>query len=349
MQKFVSLFLLTTLASTTPLLTSEPEASQTANKTSKLQWTTNYQEAQELSKKSGKPLFLFFTGSDWCGWCKALDKEVLTSEAFSSLVGNTFIFMKIDFPIYTSLDDATKKQNEDLKEKFEIKGFPTIVLVSSEGHQMGILGYKAGGGKSYAEYLLKLVKNQDQFKQGMKTLQKQDLASLESLYKQASKMGMHTEEKAIIAAALQKGGSTFFLTESYRQFAHDGESNSEPAQNIKKKLQNQDPDNKTGVHYQIAVIDFEAQAENLPQQTDANSTIKPLQDYLQQFGANDSENRWRIEMTISQVLRSKNQNNEALAYAKSSLEHAPEEFKASVAQAIIGLEQNTSNIGSAEK
>ncbi|MEI8125793.1 MAG: hypothetical protein WCG42_08565, partial [Parachlamydiaceae bacterium] len=34
-----------------------------------VQWQTNYEEAVRQSKTASKPLVLFFTGSDWCGWC----------------------------------------------------------------------------------------------------------------------------------------------------------------------------------------------------------------------------------------------------------------------------------------
>ncbi|MCE5318679.1 MAG: thioredoxin family protein [Parachlamydia sp.] len=35
----------------------------------KIPWMTNYEEAVTKSKSSSKPLLMFFTGSDWCGWC----------------------------------------------------------------------------------------------------------------------------------------------------------------------------------------------------------------------------------------------------------------------------------------
>ena len=46
------------------------------NTTEDLVWHTDIKEAMGLAKKEDKPLFLFFTGSDWCGWCIRLQKEV---------------------------------------------------------------------------------------------------------------------------------------------------------------------------------------------------------------------------------------------------------------------------------
>ena len=42
-----------------------------------IEWHTDVNKAVNISVETGKPLFFFFTGSDWCGWCKKLVKEVL--------------------------------------------------------------------------------------------------------------------------------------------------------------------------------------------------------------------------------------------------------------------------------
>ena len=42
----------------------------TLKKEEGLTWYTDIMKANEVSQASGKPLFAFFTGSDWCGWCK---------------------------------------------------------------------------------------------------------------------------------------------------------------------------------------------------------------------------------------------------------------------------------------
>ena len=49
---------------------------KTSSSESKIKWYTDMNESINLSLKTGKPLLLFFTGSDWCGWCKKLQREV---------------------------------------------------------------------------------------------------------------------------------------------------------------------------------------------------------------------------------------------------------------------------------
>ena len=45
-------------------------------------WLTNIDQAIAQSMETEKPIMLFFTGSDWCGWCKRLVKEVFDQKEF---------------------------------------------------------------------------------------------------------------------------------------------------------------------------------------------------------------------------------------------------------------------------
>ena len=45
-------------------------------------WLVDFEKAAELSIKSGKPILANFTGSDWCGWCIRLQKEVFITPKF---------------------------------------------------------------------------------------------------------------------------------------------------------------------------------------------------------------------------------------------------------------------------
>ena len=47
-----------------------------------LTWHTDVNQAIETSIAEKKPLFMFFTGSDWCGWCIRLQKEVFFKPEF---------------------------------------------------------------------------------------------------------------------------------------------------------------------------------------------------------------------------------------------------------------------------
>ena len=98
-------------------------------------------------------MLLFFTGSDWCGWCKKMDKEVFESSAFAQEVGNKFVFVMLDFPMNSKLPEGEQRQNAQLKQRYGVTGYPTVVIVDSKGGFIGETGYRSGGGKAYAQWL----------------------------------------------------------------------------------------------------------------------------------------------------------------------------------------------------
>ena len=110
-------------------------------------WLTDYKKAAELSKKTGKPILADFTGSDWCGYCKKLDAEVFKTDEFEKWAKKNVILLLVDFPRGKKLDDDVQKQNNELKEKFKISGYPTLVFMDAEGAELGrIGGYRPGTG-----------------------------------------------------------------------------------------------------------------------------------------------------------------------------------------------------------
>lgn len=110
-------------------------------------WTTDYQAALAKSKVENKPVLLDFTGSDWCGYCKLIDKEVFTTPAFKEYADKNLILVTIDFPRSTPLPAALKTQNDGLASQFSVDGFPTLLLVDSNGKELGReVGYDPGSG-----------------------------------------------------------------------------------------------------------------------------------------------------------------------------------------------------------
>ena len=45
-------------------------------------WLTDYSQAVKQAKADHKAILLDFTGSDWCGWCIKMKKEVLDTKEF---------------------------------------------------------------------------------------------------------------------------------------------------------------------------------------------------------------------------------------------------------------------------
>lgn len=133
------------------------QSGQVQQSQSQLRWYTNYNQAAQAAQSENKPIVLFFTGSDWCGWCKKIHQEVFSSPDFAQAVGNQFVFVEVDFPMNSQLPADQAQQNANLKQKYGITGYPTIVVLDSRGNFIAETGYRPGGGRAYADYLRQLV------------------------------------------------------------------------------------------------------------------------------------------------------------------------------------------------
>ena len=99
-------------------------------------WGHNYVQAKEAATKEHKFILVNFSGSDWCGPCIRLHKEVFTTDAFIKLANEKLVLLNADFPRYkkNQLPAAQQKINESLADQFNTKGiFPLTVLVAVDG------------------------------------------------------------------------------------------------------------------------------------------------------------------------------------------------------------------------
>ena len=117
-------------------------------------WMTDFAAAKKKAAAEKKDLLVDFTGSDWCSWCIKLKDEVFKHDAFNKGVADKYILVEIDYPQDSSkMSDATKKQNEALKDTYKIKGYPTIMLMDAQGRPFAQTGYQAGGPENYLTHL----------------------------------------------------------------------------------------------------------------------------------------------------------------------------------------------------
>ncbi len=120
-------------------------------------WYSNLEEAMDEAKIWKRPIFVDFTGSDWCGWCIKLDEEVFSQPEFSDYAANNLILVKLDFPQKKQQSNETKQYNNNLAQKYGIRGFPTIVLLDESGKEITRTGYIPGGAAQYVEHLKQLL------------------------------------------------------------------------------------------------------------------------------------------------------------------------------------------------
>jgi protein disulfide-isomerase len=122
-------------------------------------WLHDYSKAQEEAKTNHKLLLLNFTGSDWCGWCIKFDKEILSQPQFKNYAHDNLVLVELDFPRKKSQPTEERKQNVHLAQQYEVLGFPTIVVLNSNGQKIWQFdGYFPGGPEAFVEQLQKLPK-----------------------------------------------------------------------------------------------------------------------------------------------------------------------------------------------
>jgi protein disulfide-isomerase len=122
-------------------------------------WLTSYEQAQQEAKANHKLMLMDFTGSDWCGWCIILDKEVFSKPKFQEYASKNLVLLELDFPRAKPIAAETVAQNERLARQYQIEGFPTIVVLNGNGKQVGQLGYVPGGPDAFIAELEKLPKD----------------------------------------------------------------------------------------------------------------------------------------------------------------------------------------------
>ncbi len=118
-----------------------------------LTWMTDYEAALERAEEVGRPVLVNFTGSDWCPPCIRLEAEVFSQPEFRRFAEKELVLLIVDFPRRKELPSELQQQNQELAERYGIRGFPTIVLLNHEGAVIGQTGYRPGGVEKYVEHL----------------------------------------------------------------------------------------------------------------------------------------------------------------------------------------------------
>jgi thioredoxin-related protein len=185
----------------------------------------DFDAAVEVAKKEHKDLLVDFTGSDWCGWCIKLHKEVFEFNSFLAGAEKSFVLVALDFP---NGDDAKKRvphpeRNDELMKKYEVQGFPTVLLMTPEGDVFAKTGYRDGGPDKYLENVKKISTS------GKKAVV--ELPLLEKNHPGAKGADLEKIVDQAIATLADLGGESPFV-ERYAKIAHDALA--------------LDPDNKNG-------------------------------------------------------------------------------------------------------
>lgn len=128
-------------------------------------FTDDLEGALASAKASGKLVYACFSGSDWCGWCIRLEKEVFSDDAFAAELKDKYELVYIDMPRDKEvLSESAKVKNPELVKKYNVRGFPTMIVFKGDGSIVfQSSAYREGGAKAYAEFLKNIAADPDMF------------------------------------------------------------------------------------------------------------------------------------------------------------------------------------------
>jgi protein disulfide-isomerase len=120
-------------------------------------WITDFEEAKTLAAEKNVPIIANFSGSDWCGWCIKLDREVLSTPEFLEYAKDNLVLLNLDFPARKKQDEGIADQNKALAAKYGIRGYPTVLVLDATGNVVAKTGYRQGGPEAYVKHLKELI------------------------------------------------------------------------------------------------------------------------------------------------------------------------------------------------
>lgn len=108
------------------------------------EWMTDLEAAKAKAAAENKAVLVDFTGSDWCGWCIRLRKQVLDTPAFETYAKDKFVLMEVDVPQNPKFDQKLLQRNRQICDQYNVSGFPTILVITPKGDVVGgFSGYVA--------------------------------------------------------------------------------------------------------------------------------------------------------------------------------------------------------------
>ena len=149
----------------TPSTRGQASASKATAKEAK--WLTSFTSATGQARKDDRLILAYFRGSDWCPFCKKLDKEVLNTEPFVEWAEKNVVLLDVDFPADKRQQPSQKKQNNALMERYGVTKTPTFVFLDPDGEPITRCGFDTaklrddeprGEPKAFIKYLEDVVR-----------------------------------------------------------------------------------------------------------------------------------------------------------------------------------------------
>lgn len=262
-------------------------------------WSHDFEAAKKQAASEKKDLLMDFTGSDWCGWCIKLNDEVFKHEPFKAGVKDTFVLVELDYPKDKSkLSEETQKQNDELRDKYAIQGYPTILLCDSEGLPYAATGYQKGGPEKYVSHLNELRGNK---------------AKRDEAFAKAGKSEGVEKAKALLAGLDAMGLDEGLVTNFYGKIAGE--------------IKEADPKDETGFkkkeETKARFTAFQTQLQEAAQGGDMDAALALVDKTLKEGGFGKEETL-QIMMTRAMIFAQQKKFDDAIKAVDEAKAYAPD-------------------------
>ncbi len=121
-------------------------------------WQSDYDAALKQAAAENKYVLVSISGLEWCGWCKALENEVFSKPEFVEYAKANLVCVLLDFNRSGHATNAEfAKQHEALLASYQVEGFPTVLILNSQGRAIKRDGYQRGGAAKYVEFIKETI------------------------------------------------------------------------------------------------------------------------------------------------------------------------------------------------
>jgi thioredoxin-related protein len=122
-------------------------------------WITDYNLARTIAAQHDRYMFLAFTSMDGGDWSKKMDEEIFKSDRFKTYAHKNLVLVKLDFPTAATQPEPISTQNKMLADLFNIRGFPTVIVLNPLGQKLFDSKYIKGGADLFMTQMERLIQH----------------------------------------------------------------------------------------------------------------------------------------------------------------------------------------------
>jgi hypothetical protein len=300
----------------------------------------NYENQWELEEKNilksaqteNRPIVAVFLGDD-CPWSKKLRQEILESFYFLEKVNAEAILW-----IYSLKQDEGEKP---FIQKYKVQQCPVFLLLDPQGKEFARLDYVSLDAQGYTEAIVSQIEHFQEIclalDQGEADFDEQ---KWQELYQKAKKLSVPCFHQVILERGLHKEKGHYFHLEKFATLLEKHKINHFHVRKAKQQLLNRDPDNTFGMHFKVAVLEFQKIVSRSKPKDRPEKALSPLLQYVHRFGKKDVENYWKSELMIAEFLYRNKLILSALEHAEAAYQSSPETTKPQIAEMISLMKQD---------